>query len=566
MNFTSIFEEANKEWKQMSAKVNWYTLIGDLYVARYPIKSGTTADLFKKSLYEEDDDVHAFDATQVRKKIIERMVTSEERGKIREWYTEVAFFCESMNFIRGIKEEVIDWVVRESLLGEGPFSKTRKKLVEKVDPETKIIIPSLTKEILSWCNPVLELYGFFHAMKKRLFIYTDTELVEIISFILDPKTADKYLRMRFVEGNDPTKIEPFLGQNHKDLFMEQNFMLKYLAAGDESFYKYRVAQIWLYSLFLEDSQGKVFLTKQRSNILNLLENSKSIENVLLNAIVLLKFQTVYSRLLHQLNSEYASKGNYPDYASKLNGILKTRNTLIERFGGTENFLTIELSSLDLKKMMIDIGVSMIEAVLKKLESQIPEPRGAGMKRTIMAKRKMNLRKFVCTSSIRDDIINQVLEIPNDLENITKKLALPANILLPRGEAYFKDLEEQVKKYLDEMGQLDLKGELKAISYAPQTLVKQYGRDAKNWLNEMQVKDVSLTELYASIMALKSSELLFDDATTTGEQKRTISQWILEILFKPQVMLTEELYQEYKEKEREKEKEKLEIKKEVIMNE
>lgn len=562
----SIFDEARKEWKQMSAKVNWYTLIGDLYVERYPIKSGSTADIFKKSLYEEDDDVHAFDAKQVRKKIIERMVTSEERGTIREWYTELAFFCESMNFLRGIKEIDIDWIVRVSLLGEGSFSKARKNLIKRIDPDTKIIIPSLTKEIVSWCNPVLELYGFLHAMKKRLFIYTDEELKEIINFVLDPNLADKYMRMRFIEGEDPIKIEPFIAQNHKDIFLEKNFLLKYLADGDENFYKYRVAQIWLYTLLFEDPQGKVFLTKQRANIYNIIKESDSVENILLNAILFLKFQTVNSRLLHQLNTEYASKGNYPDYTSRLIGILDTRNTLIERFGGTEMFLTIKLSSLDLRKMMINLGVSMIEAVLKKLENQIPEPRGAGMKRTIMAKRKMNLRKFVCPNSLKDDILIQVLEIPNDLNNITKKLAYAANILLPRGESYFKDLEEQVKQYLDEMGQLDLKGELKAISYAPQTLVKQYGKDAKIWLNEMQVKDASLTELYASIMALKCSELLFDDATTKKEEKRIISQWILEILFKPQIILTEELYQDYKEKEKNREKSEKAIKEEVIANE
>ena len=54
------FDDARVEWKSMSSKLSWYTLIGDLYVTKYPPKASSEASAVKKSLFEADDSLHAW--------------------------------------------------------------------------------------------------------------------------------------------------------------------------------------------------------------------------------------------------------------------------------------------------------------------------------------------------------------------------------------------------------------------------------------------------------------------------------------------------------------------------
>jgi len=182
------------------------------------------------------------------------------------------------------------------------------------------------------------------------------------------------------------------------------------------------------------------------------------------------------------------------------------------------------------------------------EEQIPIPEGTGSKRSIMAKRRLNLRNAVLSESVQAEILDKILEIkdyesPKDIE---EGIRFPGDTLFPRGEAYFRDMKEYVKQQMEALGDLDLRKELKLTTDTPQSLVKQYGSSAVKWL-KVHFPDVDLLSddltIYSAILSLKGTELMFSSATTSEEQRSSITKQLYENVFHSQLQSLEKLAQE-----------------------
>ncbi|MHA2155191.1 MAG: hypothetical protein ACXABU_07615, partial [Candidatus Hodarchaeales archaeon] len=97
----TIFEEAEDLWKTYVAHRKWFsTVFGETWYVRYPVDTiGTEeAKTYKRSLFLGDDSVHAWEATGVRHKIIQRLIDSTE-WKIRPWYGDLGFFADQIRFL-----------------------------------------------------------------------------------------------------------------------------------------------------------------------------------------------------------------------------------------------------------------------------------------------------------------------------------------------------------------------------------------------------------------------------------------------------------------------------------
>ncbi len=547
-----IYEKARQSWKRLGTKANWTLLFGDLYVKRFPVEvqSTSSATAVKKSIFEGDDSVHAWDASGVRKTIVERMIQAEARGIVREWYAELAFFAERMNFLKGIKEDEIDFIVRTSFLADKnqPHIETRENLLEKLDPPTKIVTESLKKGIILIAQTQLELHGFFTAMTKELFRYSEEELYEIISLLLDPYQLDMFLRVRFIDTAQPGDPRPLIGFGHPEVSTTENFALKYLANDDQEYFPLRIAQIWLYALLREFPEAKEHLEKQQSNILAILseKGQEKVKKYLRDSILLARWFSIYTRLRHSIRTDYAYSKDYVGYSSNLLHLLDTQKEIKQRFDSESSFpIPFDRKRLEKDTILLDIGVTMVESVMKRLESQIPIPEGAGSKRSIMAKRRQNLRNAVLPNNIRIEIIDKVLDISNceSVKEIEDRIRAAGDTLFPRGEAYFKDMKDIVKRQMEAMGDLDLRKELQQTTDTPQSLVKQYGNTAINWLEEnypeIDPSDNDLT-VYAVILSLKGTELMFSSATTSEEERSSITRQLFDTTFFPQIQALEKL--------------------------
>ena len=183
-----------------------------------------------------------------------------------------------------------------------------------------------------------------------------------------------------------------------------------------------------------------------------------------------------------------------------------------------------------------------DGVLDQLEQQIPAPMGVETsRRMIMGKRKLNLRRGVVPDDIRADILNRIAkinELTDDFANISEIAQIiryPRELLLDRGENYFAEMENRVQAYLVAMGDQDLKKELIKTTDRPQILVKQYGKAAVNLVADKQL-DTSPDpiSIFSVILALKSSELMFDDATTSPDRRVQITKSLLSDYFSSQM--------------------------------
>jgi hypothetical protein len=551
-----FFEKARQAWKRLGTEVGWTLLFGDLYVKRFPVEvqTSSSATAVKKSIFEADDTVHAFDASGVRKTIRERMIKAEARGVVREWYADLAFFCERMNFLKGIKEEEIDFVVRTSLMSDSsaPKEDIRNDLLEKLDPSTKIITGSLREEIIRWAQPQLELYGFLAAMTTELFPYSEEELEKIVSLLLDPNKVDMFLRARFI---DPIVSEeeprPLIGFEHPDVSTEDNFTVRFFANNDREYFPLRIAQLWFYALLKDFPEAKRFMEDQQSNLLAMLasQGPEKLKMFLWDSILLSRWSSIYTRFLHSVRIEYAFGMDYSSYASDLSFLLQAQGELIKRFTPEAAFpIPFDKTLLQKDTVLLNVGITCIESVMKRLEDQIPVPEGAGAKRAIMAKRRANLRNAVLPENIQAEIMDKIFEIKeNELpKEMEEKIRFPGDTLFPRGEAYFKDMKEIVRQQMEAMGDLDLRKELKLSADTPQSLVKQYGNSAINWLKENFPGSEPESDdllVYAAIISLKSTELMFSSATTTEEQRNTIAKQLFESVYQPQVLSLGEIAQE-----------------------
>ncbi|MFX0113094.1 MAG: hypothetical protein ACFFB3_00960 [Candidatus Hodarchaeota archaeon] len=573
------FEKARVEWKSLSSDRGWFGIFGEMYVQRYPFLAGMTAGSaasIKRSL-AGDDSVHAFDASGVRQTIISRALETEGRGTIRPWYAHIGFVADATNFIKGITEEELDFLVRRSYLDSdsksisGLFANLRKELTAEIDPPLDRIrttqgtinqfeLEKLAKGvIIPATRPIIELFGFLVALTNHLFTISEDEIETVIEILLDPERTDKFLRRRFIgeEAGD----YPFIGEQHPRLRTHENMILDIVGKGDPEFYRLRVMHFWLYALLRDDRQAQAHFYARNADFLKDLKSwyeedpaNRRFSKLIQRAVIYAKFKSIYSRVLLTLRTDYAKRMAYEEYANRLYHLFQRREELLEALEGI--FIPLEKDQLELRNILINLGLTVMEADIEKLESQIPVPKGAQehIQGTIMSRRKANLRKEVL-DPVRDDLLGQILEIQNLEQNsegvsqMGQILRQPHIVLSTRGEAYFEEMEERVQEQLAAMGDQTLSGELKYVTDTPQVLVKQYGKELYRWIESSGLDIESLTpgELYAGILSLKSAELMFGDATTTLARKHEIAKSLYDDYFSSQAQMMKTAIETFKTK-------------------
>ncbi|MFW9993000.1 MAG: hypothetical protein ACFFD4_13235 [Candidatus Odinarchaeota archaeon] len=560
-----IFENARERWKALSSETGWFTVFGDIYYVRYPIATGESHSYgIKQSIYHSDDSVHAFDATGVRSTIIDRVIRSESRGIIRPWYADIAFFAESTNLrsLKGIKEDVLDYVVRSSLedkdiedATEGLYVESRKRILSLIDPTVEkrpdgkyneFELEKVKEAVVMEIRPHIELFGLCSAFTTRVFAFSDEEIERIVDIILDPDNADDFLRKRFIE-KDMKEYMPFIGQYHTHNHLKSNFVVESIGGNDAEFYKRRAMQLWLFSLLSFDPKSKEYFYSKKAEFFQDLEEwvknspllpDQAYKDLIKKALAYAKLESVTIRFLHTIRTEYAQALNYTGYASRLYHLLNDRKIVMESL--SDFFIPIDTGRHEVKNILLNLSLSMIEACMQKLENQIPIPIGQQeMRRIIIAKRKANLRKAVLTEEIKEQLLQEIMKvgplIDEDTDVVQKYLRVPFETLNPRGEAYFEDMKETVYEQMAAMGG-HLKQELKKATDLPSTLVKQFGKQANKHLKEelhMRPFNIDLKDIYAAILSLKARELMFDDATTSFEKRITVTNSLLEDYFNPQ---------------------------------
>ncbi|MHA2495040.1 MAG: hypothetical protein ACXAEI_06090 [Candidatus Hodarchaeales archaeon] len=556
------FDQARVEWKSLSADRGYYGIFGELYIQRYPFLSGMTAGSaasIKRSL-AGDDSVHAFDASGVRQTIISRALETEGRGEIRPWYAHIGFIADATNFIKGIKETEIDFLIRRCHLdhdGEsitGLHANLRKELMSEIDPPldrirtTQGTINQFELEklasgvIVPAARPPVELFGFLTALTNHLFTISSDEIKAVIDILLDPEKTDKFLRRRFI--GEETGDYPFIGEQHPRVRTHENMILDTISKGDPEYYQLRVTHFWLYTLLRDDRRAQEHFHSRNASFLEDLKSwldedseNRQFSQLIQRAVVYAKFKSVYSRVLLTLRTDYAKRMAYEEYANRLFHLFQQREEVLEALKGM--FIPLDKDQFELRSILINAGLTTMEAVIEKLEGQIPVPKGAQehIQGTIMSRRKANLRKEVL-DPVQDDLLGQILEIqdlPQDRQG-TKKMSQilrqPHTLLSSRGESYFEEMEERVQEQLAAMGDQTLSGELKYVTDTPQVLVKQYGKEVFRWTESsgLDIASLSPAELYAGILSLKSAELMFGDATTTIARKHEIAKSLFDDFF------------------------------------
>jgi hypothetical protein len=551
----TIFANAKTEWQSnILPNKTWASpVFGDTYYIRYPVDVGTKeASAYKQSVFKGDDSVHAWDASSVRQKIIQRLIESQER-KIRPWYGELSYFADNMKFLLPMPEQELDFVLRTSLLSnleneeEQLFFGARSRLLSKLDPDLTIKVRERTiydehdietqEDIAKrYGKCQVELYGLLNIIKDRLFVLTDEEIIEVIDFILDVDSADKFLVKRFI---DPTANDnrPLIGQGNPDTKLTSNFILKYIGGGDEEFYKLRVFQFWIRNLLDFDIRAKEFIEEKKFDFNTDYNDVELIKSVLLQAIKLYKWKTIKDRLFGVFRTEYGSKRDFTTYKSEMIHLLNARRDLFNDLSSQRYELPIEHTNYDAHHICHELGVVMIESILNYLSKQIPEPTGFGkiQARLILNKRINNLKKYVLTDEIKDEILGLVANLFRHLgkedeeKAIEEVIRAPYNKLVPRGDYYFEKIETEVKAIMQETGDRDLRKELVASTDDPQTLVKQYGKQAFRIMDA----DFDLKELYSTILALKTQEIIFSGETMTVLKRQRITQSLIDDIFTPQ---------------------------------
>jgi hypothetical protein len=550
----TIFDNAKLEWQsQILPNKTWASpVFGDTYYIRYPVDVGTKeASAYRQSVFKGDDSVHAWDASSVRQKIIQRLIESQER-KIRPWYGELSYFADNMKFLLPMPEQELDFVLRTSLFSnleneeEQLFLEARNRLISKLDPDLNIKVREKTiyddyietqEDIAKrYGKCQVELYGLLNIIKDRLFVLTDEEITEVIDFLLDVDSADKFLVKRFI---DPAADDnrPLIGQGNPEIKLSSNFVLKYIGGGDEEYYRYRVFQLWLMNLLDFDARAKDFIEEKKFDIIQEYKDLETIKSVLLQAFKLYKWKKIKDRLFGVFRTEYASKKDFTTYKSEMIHLLHARQELFTDLSSKEYELPIELAEYDAHPICHELGVAMIGSILNYLSKQIPEPTGVGkiQARLILNKRINNLKKYVLTDEIKDEILSLVTNLIQELGKADEEKAIeeiirtPYNKLVPRGDYYFEKIETEVKAAMQETGDRDLRKELAASTDDPQTLAKQYGKQALRIMDQ----SFDLKELYSTILALKTQEIIYSGETMTVLKRHRITQSLIEDIFTPQ---------------------------------
>ncbi|MFX1511903.1 MAG: hypothetical protein ACFFCQ_04895 [Promethearchaeota archaeon] len=566
------FEQARVEWKALSKERAWFGIFGEMYVQRYPflagIMSGSAASI-KKSL-AGDDSVHAFDATGIRQTIISRAWESEGRGEIRPWYAHLGFAADATNFVKGIPEEELDYIVRRSQYDSdtasisGLFPNLRRNVLNVLDPPLDLIQAAdgsvnqfeleklVAGTIIPAGRPLVELYGFLIALTNHLFSLNEEDIETLIEILLDPEKTDKYLRRRFV--GETSGDYPFIGEQHPRLKTYDNLILDILGEGNKEYYKLRITQLWLYSLLKDDRKARDYFHKKNAELmvdinswLNEDPRTRKLSQLIQRAVLYAKFKSIYARVLLTLRTDYAKSAAYDEYATRLFFLFQRRDELIDALD--KLFIPVDREQLELHNILMEAGFSLMESDMEKLESQIPLPVGSQeqLRGTIMSRRKANLRQEVL-SPVRDEILELLLKIkdlPRNDEGIAQMsqiLRIPHNMLMSRGETYFEEMEARVQATLAQMGDT-LSGELLHVTDTPQVLVKQFGKEIYRWADSsgLDIQSLSPTEIYAGLLSLKSTELMFGDADINEARRHEIARSLFQEYFASQANMAKEVF-------------------------
>ena len=248
--------------------------------------------------------------------------------------------------------------------------------------------------------------------------------------------------------------------------------------------------------------------------------------------------TIKERLISQINNEYASKKDFSGYATNFIHLMHSRKDLFKTLNIKEFKPTIEKSEYDLEYISHQLALATMSSIINYLGNQIPEPEGVDriQARLIVNKRIANLEKYVLPDEIREEIHNELnqlidlIEVRDSESQVEQILRIPYNKIYPRGDYYFKQMEAEVKLAMEKAGDRDLRKELAEITDDPQTLVKQYGTPALKIIENPE----SLKEIYSTILALKSAELIFSNRPNLTVMKRQkIIKSLINDLFAPQ---------------------------------
>ena len=137
-----------------------------------------------------------------------------------------------------------------------------------------------------------------------------------------------------------------------------------------------------------------------------------------------------------------------------------------------------------------------------------------------------------TDEVRKEILESISLMFTKLDNEQESenaFKAPYEKIAPRGEYFFKEMEEEVKQNLMETGDLSLRKELSETTDTPQSLAKQYGNRALNLIDD----DAQISELYSSILSLKGTELVFGGGNLSVLQLKKVTDSFLQDVFTPQ---------------------------------
>ncbi|MHA1976613.1 MAG: hypothetical protein ACW98F_13340 [Candidatus Hodarchaeales archaeon] len=544
----TIFDEAEDLWKTYAGHKKWFSLVlGETWYVRYPVDSiGTEeAKTYKRSLFLGDDSVHAWEATGVRNKIIQRLIDSTE-WKIRPWYGDLGFFADQIRFLPPVPEHELDFVVRKSLLSEDHFSSRDRfkdtrvgllrfldpDLTEKPDQSSFLIDLNRPEDIAKkYAKCQIELYGLLSIIITKLYILSDEEVSEVIDFLFDYETADKLLVRRFIKPNRDDN-RPFIGEQNPHTKLKPNFLLRYIAGEDSEYYPYRIFHLWLRLLLAFDANAVTVLEDMKVDVVDEFPDIETMKSTLLFAIRVNQFNTVKSNFKASLRSEYAQQRNYSGYMSEFIHILQSQKELFTDKPNTKVLSLLDSAKYQPQFLCRELGDTMIVSVLKSLGKQIPEPEGVSKihSRLILNRRINNLEKHVLTDKVEADAIDVVTKMHTYLGSEEEEQAIEDafkfiyDTLVPRGEVYFSELEKEVKAALIETGDMDIRKELMETTDTPQNLAKQYGNKALNLVED----GASIEDIYSSILALKSTELAFGGGKVSILQQRKITQSFIDL--------------------------------------
>ena len=570
------FDAALTEWKKRSTDQTFVKTIGNLYTLRYSsVIRSEAASAFRKSIYEESDEVHAFKADAVRRTIIERIMHSENRGYIRPWYTNVGFWAERTNILKAISEEDVDFILRGSLLPpEGSDDDTylhkdlRKAILQKSDPIVprledgsinEFVLGELRRDIDSYSRPVIELYASLKALIRLLFPLKPEEAKNVILMVFNSEEVDNFFRKRFIslekDASEKERVLPLLGEGHNDIRYRGNFVLKYIAENNEEFFQHRTLLLWLFALFSENPVARDYITKNTYAIIPKLDSwlANSGDNdrlegyfqLIYKGSELQKVITLLSSLLHILRTEYASKQAFSEYGSQIYHLLILREEVLKHFSEGNYPIPIETSKLEQEAILQQICIATIDSELNKFTNMIPTPKGVSNSRMILMKRKNNLHKSIAPMELQNNLkiafasnVAQLFQTNKSQKsdiNIENEIRKIHDALSPRGEKYFAEMKKRIEEDQNEFG--DQKEELSNAMEHPQTFVKQYGFEAQRFMkSEIEINDPDLSDYFALMLSMKTSELLFDDATTSVLKRKSVTKSIFNDYYKPQLEL------------------------------